>query len=305
MQRREWRGRLRQHGVAQVDALSQLKSDPDGVDTYFELQSDLAQLSASIHSSRAIIADPTEVQLASAFDQSSSVLGKRPASGARIQDDDIDRSISAFLTLHRVTAERSCEILDAWSTNGPAGSAKELKAVNRAAGEQVRASLSQPESRERLLKRTRIWRGADKLGEEGGTAASTTNEPDENVFDDTDFYSALLRELIESKGEGAGGSDGMAGVPIRTKGPKRAVDTRASKGRRLKYEVHEKIANFMPPIPSETWSEEQRARLFAQLSASTSTTFSAAAGEDAGERSATSSKNSLAQVDLAGLRVFG
>ncbi|PWN45909.1 TRAUB-domain-containing protein [Ceraceosorus guamensis] len=286
-----------------VNALSQIQTDPECAASYKSLQSDLAQLNASIFSKRAAIAQASDSQVAAAFHQASSVLGKRPASGEAVRDEDIDQSISAFLSLHRVTADKTCEVLDAWSTSGPSGSSRELKAVNRAAGEQVRSSLAQPESMERLLKRTRVWRGADRLGEEGVAAAAYSDEPDENVFDDTDFYSSLLRELLDSKGEGAAGSDGLMGLTIRSKGPKRAVDTRASKGRRLKYEVHDKIANFMPPIPNETWTDEQRARLLAQLSAAHGTLSAHSGASSEGQTS--SKEHTLDHVDLAGLRVFG
>ncbi|CEH12956.1 Apoptosis antagonizing transcription factor/protein transport protein [Ceraceosorus bombacis] len=284
-----------------VNALSQIQTDPECAASYKSLQSDLAQLNASIFSKRAAIAEASDSQVAAAFHQASSVLGKRPASGEAVRDGDIDQSISAFLSLHRVTAEKTCVVLDAWSTSGPSGSSRELKAVNRAAGEQVRSSLAQPESMKRLLKRTRVWRGADRLGEEG--VAATSYEPDENVFDDTDFYSSLLRELLDSKGEGASGSDGLMGLTVRSKGPKRAVDTRASKGRRLKYEVHDKIANFMPPIPNETWTDEQRARLLAQLSVAHGTLSAQRGASSEGQKS--SKEHTLDHVDLAGLRVFG
>ena len=100
---------------------------------------------------------------------------------------------------------------------------------------------------------------------------------------------------------------------MRSKAPKRAVDTRASKGRRLRcvseshrlneqwltvscsYEVHEKAAHFMPPVPRETWTTEQRQRLFAQL------------GGLRIEPTAAEAKSApaLPEVDLGGLRMFG
>jgi protein AATF/BFR2 len=43
------------------------------------------------------------------------------------------------------------------------------------------------------------------------------------------------------------------------------VDTKASKGRKLRYTAHEKIQNFMVPIPRATWHEEQIDELFASL----------------------------------------
>ena len=48
---------------------------------------------------------------------------------------------------------------------------------------------------------------------------------------------------------------------------KKTVDTRASKGRKLRYQVHEKLQNFMVPIPTQrgAWHDEQIDELFASL----------------------------------------
>ena len=45
------------------------------------------------------------------------------------------------------------------------------------------------------------------------------------------------------------------------------VDTKASKGRKLRYQVHEKIQHFMVPIPvvQGGWHEEQIDDLFLSL----------------------------------------
>lgn len=71
----------------------------------------------------------------------------------------------------------------------------------------------------------------------------------------------------------------------RLKKAKKVVDTKASKGRKLRYafylatqpdradtdsraaryEVHEKLQNFMVPVPTSGWHEEQIDELFANL----------------------------------------
>lgn len=56
---------------------------------------------------------------------------------------------------------------------------------------------------------------------------------DVEVFDDTDFYQQLLRDVIDAKGGNAGGVDWMASQ--RQKKSKKHVDTKASKGRKLRY----------------------------------------------------------------------
>jgi protein AATF/BFR2 len=104
---------------------------------------------------------------------------------------------------------------------------------------------------------------------------------DVEVFDDTDFYQQLLRDVIDSKSGGAGQVDWMVGQ--RKRRSKSNVDTKASKGRKLRfgflflsvdiasrdyrYQVHEKIQNFMVPIPlaAGAWHEAQIDELFASL----------------------------------------
>jgi protein AATF/BFR2 len=101
--------------------------------------------------------------------------------------------------------------------------------------------------RDKLLKRTQLDRKSDR--------------EDEQVFDDTDFYHLLLKDVIDSRGEGVNWMEIQ-----KKKKTKKNVDTRASKGRKIRYEVHEKLQNFMVPIPElGRWPEEQIDELFASL----------------------------------------
>lgn len=54
-------------------------------------------------------------------------------------------------------------------------------------------------------------------------------------------------------------------VPVRSQKIKKKVDTKASKGRKLRYTVHEKLQNFMVPIPRATWHDEQIDEFFVSL----------------------------------------
>lgn len=81
---------------------------------------------------------------------------------------------------------------------------------------------------DKLLARSRIRRG--KGIRLGASTAEAENDPD--VFDDTDFYQQLLRDVIDSKGNGGGVDDWMA--VQKEKKAKKKVDTRASKGRKIR-----------------------------------------------------------------------
>jgi protein AATF/BFR2 len=46
---------------------------------------------------------------------------------------------------------------------------------------------------------------------------------------------------------------------------KKNVDTKASKGRKIRYHVHEKLMNFMAPVPVATWHNDMVNELFVGL----------------------------------------
>lgn len=91
--------------------------------------------------------------------------------------------------------------------------------------------------------------------------------PDPDVFNDADFYQQLLRDIIDSKAGTPGGEE-QTWLQRQTKTKRgRTVDTKASKGRKLRYEVHEKMQHFMIPITviAGGWPDEQVDELFCSL----------------------------------------
>ncbi|XP_069827579.1 protein AATF [Dendropsophus ebraccatus] len=100
---------------------------------------------------------------------------------------------------------------------------------------------------------------------------SQVKEYDEEIFDDDDFYHQLLRELIERKttsldpnDQVAMGRQWLAIQKLRSK-IKKKVDTKASKGRKVRYHVHNKLVSFMAPIGSSTMNDEARNELYQSL----------------------------------------
>ncbi|XP_034156623.2 protein AATF [Pangasianodon hypophthalmus] len=145
--------------------------------------------------------------------------------------------------------------------------------------------------KERLLKRTQTRRsdyrvlGKPELSSvttQSGSTEPEAVEPvlkanahlkdlDEEIFDDDDFYHQLLRELIERKTSAADPNDQVAMgrqwlaiQKLRSK-IKRKVDTKASKGRKVRFHVHSKLMNFMAPIDHSTMSDEARSELYRSL----------------------------------------
>merc|ERR1711881_347325 len=117
-------------------------------------------------------------------------------------------------------------------------------------------------------KRTQVSRlESDILDQEPAASEKMENE---NIFDDSDFYHHLLREIIEKKTavnseEGQVGQHWLQIQKLRSK-LKKKVDTRASKGRKVRYDVHTKLVNFMAPISQPNqMNDSAKNELFSSL----------------------------------------
>lgn len=106
------------------------------------------------------------------------------------------------------------------------------------------------------------------------SAASTSTDGPGPRYDDATFYQSLLRELIASRSSNASGpaasSNAGAGGVLPTKlhvsgSAHKKVDTKASKGRKVRYTVHEKLENFMAPEDRSSWAEAARGEFFGSL----------------------------------------
>lgn len=99
----------------------------------------------------------------------------------------------------------------------------------------------------------------------------TNSTPSPQTYDDGPFYQSLLRDLIASRAANSSTDPTAAGIPIlptklHPSGSRnKKVDTKASKGRKVRYTVHEKLENFMAPEDRSTWSEAARTEFFASL----------------------------------------
>lgn len=192
-----------------------------------------------------------------------------------------------------------------------------LKTFDQSLTKQIDAAMA-GEGGQRLVERTRKYRGegrrtgAPSTDNEGQDTANADVSAD--TFDDSDFYASLLRSLIESSSTGGTSLNGQlaSNTPLqfhaRTNTKIKGIDTRASKGRKLRYEVIEKIANFMPKIANrEKWSEEMRGRLIDVLPGATvggKRRGGEQDDEDEEEEEEETSKQASLQ-DLGGLRLFG
>jgi len=127
---------------------------------------------------------------------------------------------------------------DKWKNSTRLSKTTDLKTLESSLSEQLEFAFGDPE--QKIIKRSRPPAGKFAvLGQKNLV---------ENIFDDTAFYSSLLKEAIAS---GAASRPGTA-FNIRSVNKKKdqsLVDRRASKGRRVRYTPIEKLVGFAAPQP--------------------------------------------------------
>lgn len=117
---------------------------------------------------------------------------------------------------------------------------------------------------ERLIKRTRMARSCAPLHVSKGIGEASY------VYDDADFYGLLLKELLEHRSVDTAANVQLDGAlrhweAAREAKTKKNVDTKASKGRKLRYVLHEKLQSFMAPEDRGKWDQERTGELFGSL----------------------------------------
>ena len=159
--------------------------------------------------------------------------------------------------------------LEKWSAKVRGTSALPLsRKLNPTAAQQSITSvlLDQLASSTHLIQRTKIPRSCAPLQ----AKQKVTSDP--NIFDDADFYQMLLKELldqrmVDSTSAPVVGENGrpMQWTAVKEAKTRKNVDTKASKGRKIRFTVHEKLQNFMAPEDRTSWEQSATDRLFGTL----------------------------------------
>lgn len=214
------------------------------------LTEDLCQLMDALHHQNGAVAEAaTEAQ-----------VGQKRSSGPD-QQATLQQLWSGLDTMYSGFSAFRDASIDRWhrkttlTTGGAVRSS--LKALNQSVSAQVAAMMRDPH---KLVQRTQAPKlRSRRLCEVGGQdderrdtsehmerdVYDGDDERDEETFEDTEFYQTLLKEFLEGSNAAGGGNWFM--------GPKhrKVVDRRASKGRKVRYHVHEKLVNFMIPVDLE------------------------------------------------------
>ena len=90
------------------------------------------------------------------------------------------------------------------------------------------------------------------------------------TYTDTPFYQSLLRDLIAQRTRLSSSAPHTSAFPPTPIPPqpakqKKQVDTRASKGRKVRYTVHEKLVNHETRESRQTWTNSARGEFFGSL----------------------------------------
>ncbi|KAF2713809.1 TRAUB-domain-containing protein [Pleomassaria siparia CBS 279.74] len=157
-------------------------------------------------------------------------------------------------------------ILEKWSVKTRGATVKASKSrLNTSVGQTLTDVLtSQLQDMPRLVARTQVPRSCAPL-------QSAANTSSKDIYDDADLYGLLLKELLEQRSADlntSGTSEFVVQQPwqvAREAKTRKVVDTKASKGRKLRYTVHEKLQNFMAPEERGDWGDRQRDELFGSL----------------------------------------
>ncbi|KAH1297255.1 rRNA-processing protein bfr2 [Aspergillus fumigatus] len=199
-------------------------------------------------------------------------------------------------------------VLDKWSLKVRGSTA----ALPNARGKLLGANASNQQTISAVI-------DAQVASETGDRAAKrrrhSSDEGPEPVYDDTVFYQSLLRDLVEQRMSSSdaitNGIDTLhlqlpsrQGIhPItgmRKDKVKRDVDTRASKGRKMRFDVHEKLQNFMAPEDRGTWTITAREEFFASLLGKTASGLL----REGDDEDASAAEESDEDREEVGLRLF-
>lgn len=201
---------------------------------------------------------------------------KRKRSAAATTETTSQQIWESIEATEQRAAPRRRAVLQNWSQK-----ANNIRTVDRSSSSATRNKFSagpaektlvgrldeEMENPERLVKRTRTPRSCAPA-----QVARKVNE-DSHIYDDADFYQLLLKELVDQRtaDTSAGGGAGAAAAAtvrfaaVKEAKAKKHVDTKASKGRKMRFNVHDKLQNFMAPEDRRSWEQTAIDRLFGTL----------------------------------------
>lgn len=202
-------------------------------------------------------------------------LSKRFKQGDKVIDEELTNSYEKCLP------ERDA-VLQKWFERTRSVTKQNQKStIEQSPIVQIKEIMSFPD---RLIKRTQISRTDYDLvcppssPDNPETSTDLATKTNVDLFDDGDFYHQLLREYVERKTASITDPEQISKHwaqlrKLRTK-LKKNIDTKASKDRKIRYNVHKKLVNYMAPIDRCSFTDEAKSDLFSSLFGTTKLTIS-------------------------------
>ncbi|XP_057863167.1 uncharacterized protein LOC131071369 isoform X2 [Cryptomeria japonica] len=227
-----------------------------------------SELVSSAHQTLDCLLDLQEVLLEknNAINEASFENGKSKSGNEEHQKTGLSTQMDAawarIETLYTRIAPFRDNSVDKWHRKtqlsaGAAAMKSKFRAFNQSISQQVSTYMKDPTS---MMKRMQLMRSSvDVIGTSSQavlaqepkfqekTVEEINEDGDPELLDDSEFYQQLLQEFLESTDPTLLGTSVYSSKKINRK--RKVVDRRASKSRKIRYNVHEKIVNFMAPEP--------------------------------------------------------
>lgn len=278
-----------QKGLTAMNELSATAANAEDADTDADADADADKEAVKSAESAALTLwsnlEDLRHSLADAQTKDDSKKRKRPSSSSAISPTEPSTTLWERMTnLESDSVPRRRAILDKWSLKVRGTPAT----LPNARGKLLGAATDTQQTITAILdaqtaSETTGERAAKRSRSNTTTTTNGNDEADpEPIYDDTPFYQSLLRDLVErrlSTSNTATLTNGLDTLHLnlpsrlslhpvsgmRKDKVKKPVDTRASKGRKIRYHVHEKLQNFMAPEDRNSWTGRAREEFFASL----------------------------------------
>jgi len=217
--------------------------------------------------------DSTDIDLGEKADKIKSLLLKIQAKSSS-KDTDLSNESSMDKRVVLVKQHRGKYLKYWYDRTNVGGKKSNFGGMEKSTNDQVEEILM---DRERLIKRTQMKRSKSHVmceSDEQDSDEGFSSNVNPETFDDEDFYGTMLKEIIQEANQPRDlisndkciqmTRDYLARQGGRKRARKAEYDRRASKGRKLRYEIHPKLENFMA-CTSVTWGDARKNKFFKNI----------------------------------------
>ena len=123
---------------------------------------------------------------------------------------------------------------------------QKLRAINQSVMAQVKSMMA---DEARVIQRSQVLKAGTRVFGKADTPRAAEIVDGEQYVDDA-LYTQMLRDFVTASGPAARAvaSRSVSGAKKMKRTKKKNVDTRASKGRKLRYTVMDKLVSFAAPV---------------------------------------------------------